>query len=71
MEIKQTLLRAKEFGVIDWDTQKVMWVQGNQRPVITNVPLGIKPVDFLADKCMTDSGSSIMDQIKIHLSKFN
>ena len=71
MEIKQNLLRAKEFGIIDWDTQKVMWVQGDKRPTITNVPLGIKPVDFLADKCMTDSGSSIMDQIKIHLSKFN
>ena len=48
-----------------------MWVQGDKRPTITKVPLGIKPVDFLADKCMTDSGSSIMDQIKIHLSKFN
>lgn len=71
MEIKQTLMRAKEFGVIDWTAQKVMWVQGDKRPTITNVPLGIKPVDFLADKCMTDSGSSIMDQIKIHLSKFN
>ena len=71
MEIKQTLIRAKDHNIIDWDSQKVMWVQGNKRPVITNVPLGVKPVDFLADKCMTDSGSSIMDQIKIHLSKFN
>lgn len=71
MEIKQSLLRAKDFGIIDWNAQQVMWVQGDTRPVITKVPLGVKPVDFLADKCMTDSGSSIMDQIKIHLSKYN
>ena len=71
MEIKQTLIRAKDHNIIDWNAQQVMWVQGDKRPVITNVPLGVKPMDFLADKCMTDSGSSIMDQIKIHLSKFN
>ena len=71
MEIKQTLIRAKDHNIIDWNAQQVMWVQGDKRPVITNVPLGVKPVDFLADKCMTDSGSSIMDQIKIHLSKYN
>ena len=71
MEIKQTLIRAKNHNIIDWNAQQVMWVQGDKRPVITKVPLGVKPVDFLADKCMTDSGSSIMDQIKIHLSKYN
>ena len=48
-----------------------MWVQGDKRPVVTNVPLGVKPLDHLADICMTDSGSSIMDQVKIQLSKFN
>jgi hypothetical protein len=67
MEIKQTILRGKEAGILDWDTQKVTWVQGNQRPVITHIPLGVKPLDCLADMCMTDKGSGVIDQIKVKL----
>jgi len=64
MDIKQTIMRGKESGIIDWDSQKISWVQGDQRPVITHIPLGVKPVDCLADMCMTDKGSGIIDQIK-------
>ena len=31
MEIKQSLLRAKDFGIIDWNAQQVMWVQGRHK----------------------------------------
>lgn len=64
MEIKQTILRGRDAGVLDWTNQKITWVQGNQRPVIAHVPLGVKPVDHLSDMCMTDRGSGIIDQIK-------
>ena len=71
MEIKQTILRGKEAGVISWDSGKITWVQGNQRPVITHVPLGVKQVDCLADMCMTDAGSGIVDQIKAKMGTTN
>ena len=71
MEIKQTILRGVEAGVISLDSSKVTWVQGNQRPVITHVPLGVKPVDCLADMCMTDKGSGIIDQITAKMASMN
>jgi len=71
MEIKQVALRAKQFKILDWDSGKVMWIQGDQRPVITHVPLGVKPLDCLADLCMTDKGSGLLDQMISKLSNFN
>ena len=71
MEIKQTILRGKEAGVLDWNSQKIMWIQGNQRPVITHIPLGVKPIDCLADMCMTDKGSGVIDQIKAKMGSID
>tara|TARA_R110000824_G_scaffold133657_4_gene296463 strand:- start:11721 stop:12617 length:897 start_codon:yes stop_codon:yes gene_type:complete len=71
MEIKQTILRGRDANILDWDSQKITWVQGSQRPVITHVPLGVKPIDCLADMCMTDKGSGIIDQIKVKMRSMN
>ena len=71
MEIKQTILRGKDAGILDWDSSKITWVQGNQRPVITHVPLGVKPLDCLADMCMTDKGRGVIDQIKVKMGSMN
>ena len=71
MEIKQIILRGRDSGILDWNSQKITWVQGESRPVLTHVPLGIKPVDHLADMCMTDTGSGIIDQIKAKMASMN
>ena len=71
MEVKQIILRGRDAGILDWISQKITWVQGESRPVITHVPLGVKPVDHLADMCMTDTGGGIIDQIKAKMASMN
>ena len=71
MEIKQIIMRGKEMGILDWNSKKMEWIRGSERSVFTHVPLGIKPLDHLADLCVTDSGSGILDQIKAQLSSMN
>ena len=71
MEIKQIVMRGKEMGILDWSANKIEWVRGSERSTFTHVPLGIKPLDHLADMCVTDSGSGILDQIKAQLSSMN
>ena len=71
MEVKQIILRGRDTGILDWNSQKITWVQGESRPVITHVPLGVKPVDHLADMCMTDTGGGIIDQIKAKMASMN
>ena len=57
----------------DKDLQKnqICWVLGTERPVITHVPIGIKPIDRMADFCLSDEGEQTMEEIKKRLSKFS
>ena len=49
--IKETIIAAKEYKVIDIQKNRVCWVMGTERPLITHVPIGQKPVDYFADFC--------------------
>ena len=71
MEIKQMLLRAKEMQILGWTGSEASWTMGGKNTKFTNIPLGIKPLDHLADMCVSDSGSGILDQIKAQLSSMN
>ena len=67
VEVKQTLLRAKEAGLIALGKSEVTWIKGDQRPVIRHVPLGVEPLDCLAEFCLTQDGDAVLQQIKIQL----
>ena len=70
-ELKQVIYRAKEYGLIDMSKAKICWIKGDQRPVITHVPLGVKPIDHMAEFCLSGKGEGILDHIKLQLSNFN
>ena len=68
VEVKQILLRAKEAGLIALKKSEVTWIKGDQRPVIRHVPLGVEPIDCLADFCLTQDGDAVLQQIKVQLN---
>tara|TARA_R110002012_G_scaffold145441_1_gene303757 strand:+ start:7699 stop:8643 length:945 start_codon:yes stop_codon:yes gene_type:complete len=70
-EIKQVLYKAKEYGIIDMNKSNVVWVKGNQRPVITHVPLGVEPMDHMTEYCMAGAGETVLDHIKLQLSNMS
>ena len=70
-EIKENILLAKEHGLISIEANKVTWIKGAARPLITHVPIGKKAVDHFADFCKVGEGESVLDEIKNQLKKFN
>ena len=68
VEVKQILLRAKEANLISLEKSEVTWIKGDQRPVIRHVPLGVEPIDCLADFCLTQDGDAVLQQIKVQLN---
>ena len=70
-ELKETLMRACQYNIISIGNSKVNWIQGDNRPIITHVPLGVKGVDHMAQYCMSEKGQSTLEHIKLMLSKLN
>ena len=70
-ELKETLMRACQYNIISIGNSKVNWIQGDQRPIITHVPLGVKGIDHMAQYCMSKKGEGTLDHIKLMLSKLN
>ena len=70
-ELKEVLIRAAQNKIISIGSQKITWVQGDQRTIITHVPLGVKGIDHMAHYCMSEKGESTLDHIKLKLNKLN
>jgi hypothetical protein len=70
-EIKQVLYKAKEYGIIDMNKSNVVWVKGNQRPIITHVPLGVEAMDHMTEYCLSGAGETALEHIKMQLSNMN
>ena len=70
-EIKETLMRASQNQIIALAGNKVTWIQGDKKPVITHVPLGVTSIDHMAQYCMSEKGQSTLEHIKLMLSKLN
>tara|TARA_R100001509_G_scaffold125840_1_gene79317 strand:- start:562 stop:1470 length:909 start_codon:yes stop_codon:yes gene_type:complete len=68
-ELKEILLKANEYRIISLSKSSVSWVKGDQRPVITHVPLGIKAIDHMAEYCMSGKGESVLEHIKLQLER--
>ena len=68
-ELKEIILKAKEYNIIQMSANNISWIKGDLRPVITHVPLGVKPLDHMADYCLSGKGEAIMEHIKIQLER--
>tara|TARA_R100000458_G_C8257465_1_gene233422 strand:+ start:63 stop:953 length:891 start_codon:yes stop_codon:yes gene_type:complete len=69
-EVREIILKAKEYSILDFTKNKVCWIVGTERPVITVVPIGVDAIDKMVDFCMSDEGSNIMEEINKRLEKF-
>tara|TARA_Y100001973_G_C5197422_1_gene335216 strand:+ start:119 stop:1030 length:912 start_codon:yes stop_codon:yes gene_type:complete len=69
--IKETLIAAKEYRIIDLQANRVCWVMGTERPLITHVPIGQTPIDYFADFCKVGEGEKVLEEIKRQISKHN
>jgi hypothetical protein len=70
-DMKSLILKAKEYKVFVFENNRIMWDVGGKRTLVTNVPMGIKPLDHLAELCLTVDGEPIVAQIKAQLSRYN
>ena len=68
-ETKEIILKAQEYNIINMGVSEISWIKGDQRPVITHVPLGVKPVDHMADYCLSGKGEATMEHIKMQLER--
>ena len=68
-ELKETLLKASEYNIIKLDRDKITWIKGDQRPVITNVPLGVKAIDHMTEYCLSGKGETALEHIKLQLER--
>ena len=69
--IKETILAAKEYKIIDIQTNRVNWVMGTERPLITHVPIGKEALDYFADFCKVGEGEKVLKEIKRQIEKHN
>tara|TARA_R100000773_G_C4196715_1_gene100609 strand:- start:55 stop:951 length:897 start_codon:yes stop_codon:yes gene_type:complete len=70
-DMKGLILKAKEYKILSLQSNKVMWNIGDKQTLIVNVPMGIQPIDHLAELCLTVDGEPIVAQIKAQLSRYN
>jgi len=62
---QQVILDALEIGIISMNARTINWKVGDSKGVITPVPVGRKPVEFLAEWSMTDKeGEKVFEDIK-------
>ena len=70
-DMKEMILKASEYKVLKLEPSKISWTIGSSVQTITNVPMGVKPLDHLAEICLTVDGEPIVAQIKAQLSRYN
>ena len=68
-EMKEVLLRAKEYRIIEMSNNEISWIIGDSKNRITHVPIGIKPMDKMVDFCLTQDGKVVYEEIKSRLSR--
>ena len=69
--IKETLISAKEYKIIDIQKNRACWVMGTERPLITHIPIGQDPVDYFAGFCKSGDGERVLTEIKRQIEKHN
>jgi len=70
-EIKQIIFKAAEYKIIDMNKSNIAWIRGDQRNIITHVPLGVQPIDHIAEFCLSGKGEDALEHIRLQLSNFS
>ena len=69
--IKETIINAKEHGIISIDKNKISWKRGGAKTLITHTPIGKDSTDHFVDYCMDGDGELVLDEIKRQIKSFN
>ena len=69
--IKECIINAKEYNIIDVQTNRVSWIKGSDRVLITHIPVGVDSVDHFADYCLEEEGELVLKEMKKQIAKFN
>tara|TARA_R100000152_G_C6778021_1_gene208337 strand:- start:1669 stop:2607 length:939 start_codon:yes stop_codon:yes gene_type:complete len=69
--IKETIINAKEYGIISIEKNKISWIRGGARTLITHTPIGKDSTDHFVDYCMDGDGELVLDEIKRQIKNFN
>jgi len=69
--IKETIINAKEYGIISIEVNRVSWVRGGENVLITHTPIGKDSTDHFVDFCLEGDGELVLDEIKRQIKNFN
>ena len=69
--IKETIIAAQEYKIIDIQQNRACWIMGTERPLIIHIPIGQKPIDYFADYCKSGDGEKVLEEIKRQIKKYN
>tara|TARA_R100000664_G_scaffold31232_1_gene44649 strand:+ start:1339 stop:2259 length:921 start_codon:yes stop_codon:yes gene_type:complete len=69
--IKEVIVNAREYGIIDIQVNRVSWKRGNERVLITHIPVGVNGVNHFADFCLDGDGELVLEEMKKQIAKFN
>lgn len=69
--IKETIINAREYNIIHTEINRVSWVRGSDRVLITHVPVGVDTVDHFADYCLDGEGELVLKEMEKQIAKFN
>lgn len=69
--IKEVIVNAKDYGIIDIQSNRVSWKRGNENILISHVPVGIKPIEHFTDFCLDGDGELVLSEMKKQIDRFN
>jgi len=69
--IKEVIVNAREYGIIDIQINRVSWKKGNDRVLITHVPVGVNGAEHFADFCLDGEGELVLEEMKKQIARFN
>ena len=67
-EVKEIINNAMDYNILSLKKNQVCWKDG---AIITHVPLGIRPMDHMAQFCMSEKGNATLEHIKLMLDKLS
>jgi len=70
-EVKEIVINAKEYGIIDVQLNRVSWQRGSDRVLITHVPVGVNSIDHFSNYCLEGEGELVLKEMKKQIERFN
>ena len=70
-EVKEIIINAKEYGIIDVQINRVSWQKGSDRVLITHVPVGVNSIEHFSNYCLDGEGELVLAEMKKQIERFN